>query len=190
MLERCVLFPFLTEMTGTLPPRACIPYTETMSLLQQPRFDSNPELFAELLNNEKQKAKKKCSKLFSFPYRRVWKYLSPSPCLWVGFFSPQLADISDIRGFWSVIPHHNLCSPHPFCCLHPSTSHLLFTPSSFHHPMVVPSDGTRCGPAPLWRNGQWGDEEEQREGGWEEESAELGRGGREQGMRRWEKCKI
>lgn len=95
---------------------------------------------------------------------------------------PPLTDISEIRGFWSVIPHHNLRSPHPF--LPPPQR--LFTPSSFHHPMVIPSDSTCCGPTPLWRNGQWADGE-QRKGGDGEGRAknkkEKERGaGRERGM--------
>lgn len=65
--------------------------------------------------------------------------------LWWGL-PPQLADISEIRGFWSVIPHYNQCAPHPFFFFsnrrHSSSIHLLFTPSSFHHAMDdMPSDG-------------------------------------------------
>lgn len=91
---------------------------------------------------------------------------SLSPCLSLGVcgwvFSPQLADISEIRGFWSFISHHNLCSPHPFYCPPP----LLYTLPSFYSLILSSSHACTAGrPTPLWRNGQWADEEQRRVGG-------------------------
>lgn len=92
--------------------------------------------------------------------------------LWVCIFSCR--HFRNER-FLIFFPHHNFARHTPvFMCLYPSIPQLLFTPSSFHHPMVMPwGDSMWAYTAPKEWAMSWGRGEE-RKGGWGEMKERAG----------------